>query len=229
MNKELEKALDKAIKMHDDVIKTYCGMNKKYKSTAAKKAFEAVLFHAKANKRQLEQLKGVDVGEEFARAVADMEGDLFVDLEIPAHLPGVAHPFRMGRGLLRRDADMAGGVRLAACAVGSGNGIGRVFVHRHVLPGEEAVELAVVLAPEADVDHQIGRQSPPLFRLTLVPDYDGLVRGLFGIAGKEFHIKGLLLAGALVYGRKGVPPPVIALFCQRSAKHPLISRDIALV
>ena len=176
-----------------------------------------------------EHLKGVEIAEEAAGAVADVEGDLFVDLEIPAHLPGVAHPFRMGRSLLRRDADMAGGVRLAACAVGGGNGIGRVFVHRHVLPGEEAVELAVVLAPEADVDHQIGRQSPLLFRLALVPDNDGLVRGLFGIAGKEFHIKGLLLAGALVYGRKGVPPPVIALFCQRSAKHPLISRDIALV
>ena len=73
MNKELEKALDKAIKMHDDVIKTYCGMNKKYKSTAAKKAFEAVLFHAKANKRQLEQLKGADAHRVAAVAAKLMD------------------------------------------------------------------------------------------------------------------------------------------------------------
>ena len=69
-----------------------------------------------------------------------------------------------------------------------------------VLERAEAVQLTVILAPEADVDHQIRRAFAAVARERIVPDDDGFLLGVVGIAGKEFHIERLLFSRFFVFG-----------------------------
>ena len=176
-----------------------------------------------------EHLKGVQIAEELARAVAHMEGHVLFDVEIPAHAARIAHPLRMGRDLLRRDDNAALGMRLAAEAVPRRDLIGQHRGHTHVLPGKEAVQLGLFPAPGAHVHHQIGGPLPTLLCLRAVPDDHRLILGQSRVAGKEFNIKGFALSGHYVFRREGMPPPVIAALGKRPFQHPGVPGQITFV
>ena len=173
-----------------------------------------------------EHLEGVDVAEELARAVADVEGDVLLDLQIPFDVAGVAHPFGVRLGFGFGDVDAAARLGLAAEAV---RRVDRERRHRrdaHILPREEAVQLRLLVAPGADVDHQIARTLAALLRLGTVPDDHGLILRVRGIAGEKFHVERLFRAGLGVLGGEGMPPPVIAALGKRTLQHPLVACNI---
>ena len=173
-----------------------------------------------------EHLEGVDVAEELARAVADMEGDVLLDLEIPFDVAGVAHPLGVGLRLRLGDVDAAARLGLAAEAVRRVDGERNNGGDAHVLPRKEAVQLRLFPAPGADVDHQIGRPLAALLCLGTVPDNDGLILRMRRIAGEELHIEGFFRARLGILGGEGMPPPVIAALGQRTLEHPLIAGNV---
>mgnify|MGYP006973117542 CR=1 FL=1 len=152
-----------------------------------------------------------------------------MNVQIPFHFSCVAHPFRMGGSLLRRDPDTSRHMGFRAAAV-SCLQIQR-SIHRdgNPAPWEKTVQLALFPPPESHIYHTVGRPLPSLPALRIIPDDDRFLLSQSGIAEKIFDIKGLALSGFGMLGGEGMPPPVIALFRQRSPEHTVVTGEIAFV
>ena len=176
-----------------------------------------------------EHLEGVEGTEEPGGPVAHMVGHLLLDINIPGELPGVAHPLRVGRRSLRGHLHMAGHVGLGAGAVPRPQVQGGVQGDGHLTPGEEAVELALFLPPEAHIHHAVGGALPCRPGRRVVPDHHRLRLSQGRITEKVFDVEGLGRPGHFVAGGEGVPPPVVAPLGQGAFEHTVVPGHIAFV
>ena len=106
--------------------------------------------------------------------------------------------------------------------------IGGITVHRHILPCEKTMQLAMVFSPGARLHHQIGRMFPFFLIFRQLSQY----RPVFpqcGIAYKEFDKERFVFSRLRILCRKGVPPPVISMPCQRPVQHTGISCYIMMI
>lgn len=176
-----------------------------------------------------EHFKGVEAAEEGRCTVANVVGHLLVDAQVPPHGASVAHPFRVRLRVRFRNGDAPGHACFGAGAVAS------LQVERHAVadvnlrPGKETVKLPLGIAPEANVDHAVGRASPGAAPCGIVPNKHGLGLGMGRIAEEVFNIEALCFAGLGVVGGERMPPPVVAFLCQRTFEHVGVACDVTFI
>ena len=171
--------------------------------------------------------KGLRVPERLAGPVTHIKSDLFVDHQVPGHLPGVAHPFRMRGGFLRKDPDAALQRCFAGQAVCRFDPVRRVSMERNLLPGKEPVQLTMVLSPGAGLDHQVGRELSGSLVLRQLAE-DRLIFRKGRIAGEELNKKRLVLSGFRILRREGMPPPVISAVRQGTVEHESVPGNVVM-
>ena len=176
-----------------------------------------------------EHFKGVEAAEKGRGAVANIVSHLLVDAQVPFHGAGVAHPFGMRLGVRFRDGNAPTHVRFGAGAVAGRQVERHAVADVNLRPRKETVELPLGIAPEANVDHAVGRASPGAAPCGIVPNKHGLGLGMDRIAEEVFNIEALCFAGLGVVGGERMPPPVVAFLCQRTFEHVGVACDVTFI
>ena len=172
--------------------------------------------------------EGFGVPQGLAGPIAHVEGDLFVDCQVPGHFACVTHPFRMGSSLVRCDGHAASERCFTGQAIRRLDLIRRIPIQMNVLPGKEAVQLAGIIAPGACLDHEVGwflSRGLVLRELS----QDGLILRHGRITDKEFNKERLILTGFRILCGKGMPPPVVAVMGQWAVEHECVAGDIVMI
>ena len=126
------------------------------------------------------------------------------------------------------NGDVSSQFRFTGKAVLSLDSVGRFAVQCHVLPREETMQLAVVLSPSSCLHHQIGRMFPFFLIFRQLSQYRPVFRQC-GITDKKFDKERFVFSCLRILCRKGVPPPVISMPCQRPVQHTGISCYIMMI
>lgn len=176
-----------------------------------------------------EHLKGVEGAKKLGSPIACVIGHLLVDPQVPLHFSCVAHPLGVRGGLLGRDMDTALDAGFGADAVVSHQVQRCVHEDGDFTPGKETVELALFLAPETCIHHAVGRAAAGIAPLWVVPDQHRLLLGQSRIAEEIFDVKRLACSGFGVLGGEGVPPPIVALFCQGTFEHTVVPGNVTFI
>ena len=126
------------------------------------------------------------------------------------------------------DLHMAAHFGLGAEAVIGLDGEGNAEGDFDVVPAEEAVHLGGIFTPGAGLDHQVGGLGA-IFLVFLGLAVNGGVAAAAGVAEEVFDEEGLLLAGLLVTGGEGMPPPVVAAVALTAVELARIACDFVFV
>ena len=172
--------------------------------------------------------EGLGVPQRAAGPVAHVEGDPLFKRQRPAQAAGVAHPLRMRRGILRRHGHAPPQRLLPGQAVPRLDPVRGLRVQRHVIPPEEPVQLAVVLAPAPGLHHQIGGPPPRRPVLRQLPQHRR-VPAQGRVAQEKLDEKRLVLPRLRVLRGEGMPPPIVPPVPQRPVQHAGVARNVVVI
>lgn len=104
-----------------------------------------------------------------------------------------------------------------------------VFIYFYILHRKKSVKLSFFFSPITYIYHAVGRFYSGRFKFAVVPDNNGFIFCMSRIAQKEFYVKCFRLSRLTFMSGKGMPPPVISFFGERSFKHVKVTCFVTFV